>query len=224
MAISYQGLFSSEIMSDNKAMDIIESRDRQLWVCGSSGQNFHISVRQLLIKPRETFGVRLYIDGELVNNIKTFRYESNIHGFKMGGGNYKRFLFDIPESNNENEISQFHKGENLGKIILKFFSTKKMKIKKRNSNKSYNYQRFEPKFREEGVKFFERPLAIKEGKSFQLDSDKSKFAQDGDYIDDYVIDFHDEVDQITINYTDFDALQIKGVVIINNNFNLDFFV
>jgi hypothetical protein len=213
---SDKGKFIIQIVYEDRPLGIIESRDKKNYVCVESGQSFLVRMKQNVNKPNKIFGVKLFIDGKEVNRIKTFKTTSHIFGFKMGNGNYKKFLFDIPPLKDDSRSNDDVKIDNqqFGTIKLIFYGTEKV-VSKRRKKASSSYSNYNQSVREDDVKFYERALSVKEGDSFKIDKtylDKNSIYSK-EYIDDFIIDFNNLVDEIVFHYTDFFALQIKGIVI-----------
>jgi len=93
--------------------------------------------------------------------------------------------------------------------------------------------RYVPHFqsvREEGVKFFERALCVKEGDIFNVErknilgnNNNSSYHEDrNSFIEDYIIDYNIMIDDMVFYYTDFIALQIKGLISLRNIYHLAF--
>lgn len=215
---SDRGKFYVEVISNDEPMTVIMSKDRKQYICAEQGQSFILRIKQRRTPADHAYGVKVYIDGREVNKIKTFKSYCHIFGFKLGGGRYKKFLFDIPPLKNEYKTDGEVRENNreFGKIKIVFYKTEKIKSKKRQK-KYYNTLKYEQSVREEGLKFYERPLSIKEGDEYTIEN-KYKINQidnyydNNGYIEDYIIDYNREIDKLEFHYTDFFALQIKGIV------------
>jgi hypothetical protein len=190
---------------DDSLYDMIESRDKKIYLCAASEESFYIHIKQRI--PINHCGVRLFLDGEEVNSIKTLKYECHYYGFKLGAGKYRRFLFDLPSSENEKSAKKYNR--KLGTIKIEFFETEKVKSKKKHKSVYRNYQPFSEKGIKSGTKFFERPLVVKEGNEFCIND----WGKQTDQEYEFIIDYTKKIDEVKIHYTDFVSLQIKGVVI-----------
>lgn len=219
MASSDRGKFRISIIENDTSLEIIESKDKKYYVCAEEGQSFMLHIQQRK-KTDEIFGSKLYLDGKEINGVKTFKSEGNYFGFKMGNGNYKRFLFDIPPMKDATRSNEEIRNENreFGTIKIEIFKTSKIMSKKKHK-RATKYRAHCQSVREDGLKFFERTLSVKEGEQFSLEMKNFKKERTGyengwgeDYVDDYIIDYDAMVDEITFYYTDFISLQIKGIV------------
>lgn len=216
-----KGLFTISFLDiDHKEMKIIEGVDKKNYICATRDQSFIIEMLQRR-RPMDMVASKLYIDGKEIHGIKTFKSRSYYHGFKMGGGVYKKFLFDIPplKDPNQNKTQDEIKEENrnFGKIKIEFFNTVKV-ISRKKEKKLYKYVPYTQSVCEEGTKFFERALSVKEGDIFKLDisniqnvQDKSNMENE-EFVEHYIPDYNHRLDIVRFYYTDFVALQIKGIV------------
>jgi hypothetical protein len=189
---------------DDTPYHMIESRDKKIYLCAATDESFYIHIKQRI--PNKVCGVRLFIDGEEVNSIKTLKYQCHYYGFKLGGGKYRRFLFDIPNVENENSVRKENK--KLGTIKLEFFETDKIKSKKKHKSSYKNYKPYVEKGLKNDTKFFERPLTVKEGNEFTIND----WGKDPEKEYEHIIDYSKKIDEVKVHYTDFVSLQIKGVV------------
>jgi len=216
--------FRVQIVSDDTPMPVIEAKDKKMYLCAESGKSFIIALRQTQDPPKKFYGVKLYIDGKEINQIKTFKNPAHIYGFKLGNQNYKKFVFDIPPPKEYNGVRKESEEENnrdFGTIRLCFYKTTKV-MSKKNKKKNDNSSRYNPYCQEkrtEGKKFYEQALSIKEGDTFSIRNSDMKFEYDGYYCNKYdediIIDYDCKIDEILFHYTDFFALEIKGVVCIS---------
>ena len=206
MALSFKSNFYVYFRQENEdPYHIIESCDKKFYLCAAKGESFYIKIKQNF--PTKTRGVRLFLDGDEVNSIKTIKYECHYYGFKLGGGNYKKFLFDIPETE-ETNFKKKRKNHKVGTIHIEFFETERIKSKRKQKADYKGYKTFCKSSINPGTKFFERPLAIKEGNDFTV----KEWDRDSDNSYEYIVDYTKKIDEIIVYYTDFMSLQIKGVV------------
>jgi hypothetical protein len=217
MAKSDHGKFIITVITDDRELDIILAKDKRYYLCSEQNQPFIISVK-CLKKTEEVYGLRLFLDGKEVNGIKTLKYKGHFFGFKMGNGVYKKFVFDVPPchdyARNPDQIKKMNK--EFGTIKIQFFKTEEI-LSKRKKKKSTRYIPYEQSLREEGVKFFERSLSIREGEMFKIDKPRHFFEdydrEKDERFNDYIVDYSYVIDEVFIYYTDFISLQIKGIVI-----------
>jgi hypothetical protein len=217
MTCSDKARFVVNIMGPDEKYNykIIESVDKKNYICACKDQSFIIEMVQRNT-PENVYGTKLFIDGREVNGLKTFKYRAHYFGFKMGNGVYKQFVFDIPplreDSKSSDEIR--HENREFGTIKIQFFKTEKV-LSRRREKKFSRYVPHIQSVREDNKKFYERTLSVKEGEVFKIDT-KNFYGNfdnyNGEYMKDYIIDYSSMVDEVTFYYTDFIALQIKGIV------------
>jgi len=193
------------------------------------GEEFFIKV---ISNTNEVIGAKLYIDEQEIQYTKTFLKTGKFLGFKLGGGHFRSFVFDVPEialALNPKEVS-LKKSE----IKVMFFKTfpryheswmnnggiQRKDIQKSKSN-------YMPSCTFENKKFFQKSMTIKEGDIFKtkLANEKriasSHYDQErGCYRED-VVDLQCKVDEVVIKYGDFTTLQIQGVISLSNIHHLD---
>lgn len=221
MAYSRKDKFFITILEKDKNKDkemevFAHKPSKRLYLCSEREQTFYIRMKSLN-KVDKYYGSRLYIDGkEVMNGLKTFFRQGHYFGFKLGGGEYKSFMFDIPptcEETNLNITQDQIKSENknFGTIKIEFFNTQEIKSKK--LTKKHNYNIHNQSIREDDKKFFYRSLSIKEGDKFSIDSNFKYIDQaEDEYVINHITDYNDKVDDIMLYYTDFIAMQLLGIV------------
>lgn len=115
------------VLSRNKLFRIRDKHEKEfpfivaptkvIYICAEPGTPFTISLEKAK-HDHKVYAPKLYIDGQEVYGFKTFPKICNYHGFKMGRGVYKEFVFNDPplagtEEDKENLFN--HKGD-FGKI------------------------------------------------------------------------------------------------------------
>jgi len=211
-----QGTFTITILDENdNKINVIEAADKKYYICAERGQAFYIEI--LRRKSHDVVGSKLHIDGKELPGTKTLKYKSHYYGFKLGEGQYKKFIFDIPPLKDLNKSKEEIEEENkqFGTIRIEFYEAIKVETK-RKFKKFSSYLPYHQSIAEEGKKFFERALSIREGDTFQI---QNKFPDNNqrESDDSYYIDYTKLVDEISFEYTDFIALELKGVV--KNNYH-----
>lgn len=63
-------------------------------ICVEANTPFAIRLESLA--PHTVYAPKLFIDGQEVAGFKTMTKWCNYHGFKLGGGKYRQFLFSEP--------------------------------------------------------------------------------------------------------------------------------
>jgi hypothetical protein len=186
-------------------------QDNRNYLIAKHGDTFTIAMNDTK-KKGEVLGVRLYIDGQEVNGIKTMKNQGHYYGFKMGGLRYKRFTFEIPpldqrkkdSSNSNSQQDQF------GVLRMEFFPTQLIKAKKK-MKREIRYKQFDQVLGDPTWKFFERPLSIAEGRIFER-RDYKEHEENKVREMEYIIDYEEMIDYCDIYYSDFSSMQIKGIV------------
>lgn len=227
MFSSKNKLFQVGFISERDTCQSIISKEKQFYLCVEPKQPFQ--VRMITVNESdEVFGAKLYIDGSEIHGAKTFKYVGHFFGLKEGGGVYKEFVFDEPKSleeyNQENSNHMDVKNEErearnlypVGHIRIEFYSTKRVRVKKEIKQISNNRARYSQSYRSENKKFFLKSMSVKCGDTFiqpnsHFYNEKLKNLRGEEMIDNY-IDYSDQIDEINVNYADFLALQIMGVV------------
>lgn len=80
---------------NDQEFPMIISPTKECYICVTPGTSFTVTLE----KAGHDFAVyapKLFIDGQEVAGFKTFPKVCNFHGFKMGNGVYKEFLFSEP--------------------------------------------------------------------------------------------------------------------------------
>jgi hypothetical protein len=207
-----QGIFDVTFLDENdNKIKVIEAADKKYYICAERGQAFYIEIQRR--KSHDVVGSKLFIDGKELPGTKTLKYRSHYYGFKLGEGQYKKFIFDIPPLKDPKKSKQEIEEENqeFGTIKILFYQAIIVESKRKIKRFS-NYQPYHQSIAEEGKKFFERALSVREGDTFQINN---KFPQNNlpEFQDNYFVDYTQVVDEISFDYTDFIALELKGVVI-----------
>lgn len=89
------------------------------YICVEKDQPFQISISCEGSTDQKTYGAVLWLDGQKVAGKKTFRQKTMFQGFKLGGGIYKQFIFDVPALASENPLqdkSNLHSSSNNSKF------------------------------------------------------------------------------------------------------------
>ena len=82
---------------NNKSKEIpsITAANKKNYMCVEANTSFTI-VLENLSQYQTVYAPKLFIDGQEVAGFKTLSKYCNYHGFKLGGGKYKQFLFSEP--------------------------------------------------------------------------------------------------------------------------------
>lgn len=72
-------------------------------ICVEKGDSFEIQINKIDRNDPETYACELYVDGEHLNQKKTFDHRTMYYGFKQGQGAYTEFLFTSPKLWTEEE-------------------------------------------------------------------------------------------------------------------------
>ena len=145
-----------------------------------------------------TYGCNLYLDGQLVKMKKTFKKKGLYHGFKLGGGKFKEFIFnnlvdsscqyeeekvihksyDDYESHNnrykykKNDFKRIeHLGQNYsGTVHVKFYKTKERDMSKvSKQNQTFKVKKFQKQtVKLQDVKNACQSLSVQEGGEFEI--------------------------------------------------------
>lgn len=190
-----------------------KEKNKLPYICGQEGKSFKIKMFAIENK-NMTFATKLYIDGVKVNGLKTFRRWGNYHGFKMGGGVYKKFTFSSPfyEEELSDKSSSANRENHIGRIRIKFFNTKRIKSQKK-FNKFSEYIPHRSKGLPSNKKLYTKSLQIKEGEIFdnghKLRGDK--IIQNDRYYE-YIMDEYDMIDEVIVYYADYFSLVCQGLI------------
>ena len=199
-----------------------KEKDRYPYVVGEKGKCFmiKIAVNSSKCNDREVYGSKLFIDGEEVPGIKTFKKNGRYFGFKMGGGVYKQFLFGAPSY----DISDKGGNKDIGKIKIIFYTTKEFSSGRRNFLPPHNYKKREQKYLDSNKKLCFKSLQVFEGKTFDNGHTTRQRLKERrtDRNIQYAIDYQNDIDDIEFNYSDFYGLIALGEISTNNIYDLRF--
>ena len=199
--------------STKKEITFFLSKDKKYYVCTEPNQPFII---KLQAKDKTiVYGSKLYLDGKLAINYKTFKGSGHFLGFKLGNGFYKEFLFDVPPTK---EVSEINENNELGSLKIEFYLTYSKIVENRDKNDNIykEYSSFGQSFGTENKKFYLRSLSIREGNEFSITKNQNYHKNHCKTRTDDFIDFNKLVDSLSINYADFVALQIMGLISVRN--------
>eukprot|EP00347_Sterkiella_histriomuscorum_P023151 403335754 len=171
---------------------------RQNYICVDKDEAFKINVSAIDQNDRNTYGAVLYLDGQRVHGKKTFVSKTMFHGFKLGGGQFRQFIFSTPQvagmqepgtnQNDPNALrqklqqgrtdSQFQSKEEFldqkykdrkGTIIIEFYQTEQFERPNKGMNKVHT-KTYETHFIEDVNKksAFADSVRIKQGNVFTL--------------------------------------------------------
>jgi hypothetical protein len=191
-------------------LPVVKSKEDKVYIVTEANQSFII---KLIAENKDiVYGAKLYLDGKEAVSFKTFKSYGHFLGFKLGNGNYKEFIFGVPpviEENSEKASDEF------GTINIKFYETysKVFENKSLEIKKEYKPKEFKQSGGLENKKFFERSLSIREGNFF---STEVKQFESGTKRKEHFIDYEKEIDSIIVNYSDFVAMQIMGIISLRN--------
>ena len=170
----------------------------QNYICVEKDDAFQIFINTIDQRDKKTYGAVLFLDGQRVHGKKTFSCKTVFHGFKMGGGQFKEFIFSSPrfagmqeedsreeERTNSGFQSPFNRGERggnerddsfldtkhtvkKGTLIIEFYET--VQFERNNRPNQVHTKEYETHFIEDANKksSFAESVRIKEGKTFTL--------------------------------------------------------
>lgn len=202
--------FKVSVQSYDEPINYIISPEKKAYLIAERNTPFVIAV--FVNKDvNDVYGARLFIDGKLVQWQKTLKRRGKFFGVKMGDCNYKEFVFDLPPI--ETFLNSSTQNEDFGTIRIEFFSTQPV-VSKKVLKKLSRKGKLSPTPREDDKKFYMRSMTISEGQCFRIKNTYIDYldSMDGDTVIENTINFSDMIDEITIYYADFVALQIKGIV------------
>ena len=196
------------------------SIEKRYFICTEANQPFMVKIKA---KDKEkVFGAKLFLDGKEAISYKTFKDVGHFFGFKLGNGNYKEFLFDVPPSRESSSLEKA--AEELGSVKVEFFETMATIVENRDCGKNDNrnkpfkdtkdYEEFEQACGLESKKFYLRSLSVREGNNFAINVKHKKYL--GKTRTEHFIDFSKPLDAIKIFYADFVALQLMGLISLRN--------
>lgn len=197
-------------------LPIYKSKENKVYICTEANQPFII---KLVAENKEiVYGAKLFLDGKEAVSYKTFKFTGHFLGFKLGNGNYKEFIFDVPpviEQTSENFCKE------MGTIKINFYETysKIVENKIKEIKNEFKIKDFIQACGLENKKFFERSLSVREGNQFSTKVKLNNFQ--GNKRTEQFIDFEKQIDSITVYYADFVALQIMGIICLTNINNLN---
>lgn len=171
------------------------------------------------IKDKDVFGTKLFIDGEEVPGIKTFRRSGRYFGFKMGGGVYKQFKFGEPK------FDEGDKGgnRNIGKIKIIFYNTIEHNTGRRTRIQNHIYRPKKETYLDANKKLCFKSLQVFEGETFDNGhTTRQRLKNQKEPKIMHVIDYQDDIDDVEFNYTDFYGLLSLGEISINRINDLRF--
>jgi len=188
------------------------------YIVGEKHESFIIKMRvnSGTIDDTKIYGTKLFLDGEEVKGMKTFKKYGRYFGFKCGGGVYKSFLFGAP-SYSEEKTSEVNR--KIGTIKIIFYTTFQLKSGKRNRQGRFHYQQREEKFLNNDKKLCFKSLQVLEGNTFDnghTTRQRLKYRNDDNF--QTFIDYEDDIDDIELNYADFYGLIALGEI---SSFNVN---
>jgi hypothetical protein len=223
MVFSKKQFFNVTILNDTTNTEYKEhvplEKDVAPYIIGEKGKSFIIkmSVNASKTDDSEVYGSKLYIDGEEVKGIKTFRKYGRYFGFKCGNGVYKKFLFGAPCYDN----SERGGNKDIGKIKIIFFTTQEIRTGRRQSR--FNPAPYIPrqeKYLDSNKKLCFKSLQVVEGQTFDnghTTRQRLKYQRgDRDQRVQHVVDFQDDIDDIELSYSDFYGIIALGMISTSN--------
>lgn len=216
MVFSKKGFFEVKLIDEN-ANEFKELYPKENgvkpYVVGEKDKAFYIKMMVVSNKcdDTEVYGCKLFIDGEEVQGIKTFKKNGRYFGFKMGQGVYKQFIFGTPCFDNEDKGGN----KDIGKIKIVFYTTKPFKTgKPRQHNGTRPFKSQSAKYLDMNKKLCFKSLQVFEGNTFDNGHTTRQRLKEQRYRDQiiHVIDFQDDIDDIEFNYSDFYGLIALGMI------------
>lgn len=199
------------------------SKDKSInaYVVGEKESEFMIkvSVESSKLDDKEVYGSKLYIDGQEVPGIKTFKKTGRYFGFKMGGGVYKKFIFGSPSF----DIEEQGGNRDIGKIRIIFYTTKEFNVGRRVRYQPHSYQPRSRTFLDSNKKLCFKSLQVFEGTTFDNGhTTRQRIKQRNERQVQHIIDFQDDIDDAEFSYSDFYGLIAMGMISTNNIKDLSF--
>ncbi|CDW84961.1 UNKNOWN [Stylonychia lemnae] len=169
----------------------------QHYICVDKDESFKIQVGAIDQSDKHTYGAVLFLDGQRVHGKKTFVSKTTFHGFKLGNGQFREFIFSTPKiagmsdpdddndkqqnqkqrlqpgsgdqnfQAKEEQLDQKHKGKK-GTIIIEFYKTEQ--FERPNKQFRVHTKQYEQHFIEDANKksSFADIVRIKQGGVFSL--------------------------------------------------------
>lgn len=244
MVLSENELFKVSIINTKQDKAYLEytSPEYKTYISITIKDEFIIKVESMK-EINKHYGCMLFIDGVQYPYSKVFYRVGHVFGFKMGHGKYKKFQFSLPKPeegdktnliNSNSTYNSSNKTENQpcqsnvtnqmsnGEISIIFYNV----WEKSSLCRIYSpctYKKHTPFALNDDKKLFSMSACISEGDEINLNTQLkwenevyNKYSQSKDYIE-RKIDFRKgEIDRVTINYTDFSSLLIKGILSLQN--------
>lgn len=92
--------------SHHREIPVLSAPTKKHYICVEPNTSFTISLENMA-QHHIVYAPKLFIDGQEVAGFKTLSKFCNYHGFKLGGGEYKQFLFSEPPPTENTVVSQF---------------------------------------------------------------------------------------------------------------------
>lgn len=224
MVYSKKGYFEVTLIDGSgKEYKEFYSKDKKLlpYVVGEKSSEFmiKITVNSSKVEDREVYGSKLYIDGEEVTGVKTFKKVGRYFGFKMGGGVYKKFVFGTPSYDSEEQGGN----RDIGKIKIVFYTTKQINVGKRTRFINHSYKPRNQTYLDANKKLCFKSLQVFEGQEFDNGhTTRQRLRNRREPQIQNIVDYQDDIDDAEFMYSDFYGLIALGMISTNNINDLRF--
>lgn len=224
MVFSKKGFFEVKVTDDNnKDYKEFHSKEKNInaYIVGEKGRDFMIKISVNLSKcdDKKCYGSKLYIDGEEVPGIKTFKRSGRYFGFKCGSGIYKKFKFGTPQFDSDNTGGN----REIGKIRIIFYNTHEFFTGRTNRKPPHQYKSRKCSYLDANKKLCFKSLQVQEGDTFDNGhTTRQRIKSNRDNKTTNIIDYQDDIDDAEFNYSDFYGLIAMGMISTNNLNDLRF--
>lgn len=228
-------MFFNEIYSHNKFFQIsiidfssvpypifkpIDKTERPIII---SEENYQFKIQMKTNPERinifDSYGSKLFIDGKEIKGIKTFTKVGYYHGFKLGDGHYKEFLFCKPDYAEDNYQNNNDINIDKGTITISFYKTEKRKVN-RIDRRPVTYEKHNIHKMPTNKKACMNSLQVNEGREFEITTTRREILkqltknQKTQY-DNFIL-YDDEIDKIKLKYSDYFSLLAQGYLSASN--------
>jgi hypothetical protein len=219
MVFSKKEFFEIKLTDDNnKEYKEYNPKEKNIkpYIIGENGKDFMIKmiVNSAKCDDKKFYGSKLYIDGEEVLGIKTFKRSGRYFGFKCGSGIYKKFRFGTPKYDS-NDVGG---NREIGKIRIIFYNTQSFNTGKNTRIAPHQYKARKSTYLDANKKLCFKSLQVYEGDEFDNGHTTRQriknYSRDNKVTN--IIDFQDDIDDAEFSYSDFYGLIAMGMISTNN--------
>ena len=174
------------------------------------------------INDHDSYGCKLFIDGKEVKGVKTFYKLGFFHGFKLGDGHYKEFLFCKPEYTEESK-SKNNNDMNIdidkATITILFYKTERRKVNNQE-RRPVTYEKHNIQKMPTNKKACMNSLQVNEGREFEITTTRREIYKQQTRFqtikyENFIV-YDDEIDKIKLRYSDYYSLLAQGYLSASN--------